>query len=175
MNLFILFWISVFTIFSGKPAAKTEVYLELNKQLVAFQATGEQGKASFRYLDAGSYSLSLIFPQQEGKYLKEKPKHQTLTKATYNEQNRTYYYQGQEGYFSIKFFGLSKITKENFKAVFKEEKEEEDSYNVIAEFGAHNKGAALSIQVKVITAAQFKKATDKIGQDISTQSIRGIK
>lgn len=175
MNLFILFWISVFTIFSGKPASKTEVYLEKNTQLVAFQVTGELGKVSFKHLDAGSYRLSLIFPQQQGKFLKEKPRHQTLTKATYNENKKTYYYQGQEGYFSIKFIGRSKITKENFKAIFKEEKDEEDTYNVIAEFGAHNKGAVLSIQVKAITAAQFKKATNKIGQDISTHSIRGIK
>ncbi len=175
MNLFVLLFITLFSVFSSKPAENTEVYLEKGKQLIAFQATGEKGKVLFKHLDEGSYRLLLVFPQQEGKYLKEKPKHQTLTKATYNNRTKSYYYQGTEGYFEVKFFGISKIKSENFKAVFKEEREEEDKYNLIAEFGAHKAGASIGVSVKAITASQFKKAAERIGQDISTQSIRGIK
>lgn len=175
MNLLVLLFIAVFSIFTGKPTAKTEVYLEKGEQLIAFQGTGEKGKASFSHLDAGSYNLSILLPQQEGKYIKEKPKHESMTKATYNPKTKTYYYQGTEGFFSIKFTGISKIKSENFKAVFKEDREEEDTFNVIAEFGVHKNGGSIGVFVKAITASQFKKASDKIGQDISTQSIRGIK
>ena len=98
-----------------------------------------------------------------------------MTKATYNPKNKTYYYQGTEGFFSIKFRGISKIRSENFSAIFKEERDKEDKFNAIAEFGIHNAGGSIGIFVEAITAAQFKKAADKIGQDISTQSIRGIK
>jgi hypothetical protein len=177
MNLFVLLFVAVFSLFTGKPAPRTEVYLEkgAQKEVVAFQKTGVKGEVSFKHLDAASYRLLLLFPQQEGKYLKEKPKHQTLTKATYNPKTKTYYYQGSEGYFSIHFSGISKIQSENFKTVFKEDRDEEETYAVIAEFGAHNDGASISLLIKAITAAQFKKAAEKIGQDISTQSIRGIK
>lgn len=177
MNLFVLLFLSFFSIFSGKPAAEIRVYLEkgAQKELIAFQLTGEKGKVSFHHLDAASYRLLLIFPQQEGKYIKEKPRHQTMTKATYNPKTKTYYYQGFEGYFAIKFSGISKIDGENFAAVFKEERGEIENINCIAEFGAHKNGASISLFVKAITASEFKKAADKIGQDISTQSIRGIK
>lgn len=171
----VLLFVAVLSIFSGKPANKTEVYLQKGKQLIAFQATGTKGKVSFKHLDAGSYSISLLLPQQEGKYIKEKPKHESMTKATYNARAKTYYYQGTEGFFAIKFTGLSKVRGENFKAVFKEDKEDGDTFNVIAEFGIHRDGGSVGILVKAITAAQFKKAADKIGQDISTQSIRGMK
>lgn len=175
MNLLILLFIAMFSIFTGKPADKTEVYLQKGEQLIAFQATGAKGKVSFKHLNAGSYSISVLLPQQEGKYLKEKPKHESMTKATYNPKSKTYYYQGNEGFFSIKFMGFSKIKRENFKAVFREDQEEEDTFNVIADFGIHNDGGSIGIFVKAITASQFKKASDKIGQDISTQSIRGMK
>ncbi|HYQ56113.1 MAG TPA: hypothetical protein VEP89_02120, partial [Draconibacterium sp.] len=112
---------------------------------------------------------------QEGKYIKEKPKHETMTKATYNLKNKTYYYQGTEGFFSIKFRDISKIKSENFSAVFREERDGEDKYNAVAEFGIHNAGGSIGVSVEAITAAQFKKAVDKIGQDITTQSIQGIK
>jgi hypothetical protein len=175
MNLFIVLFISLLSFFTGKPASKTEVYLEKGKQLIAFQATGEQGKVSFRHLDAGSYKLLLIFPQQEGKYLTEKPKYLSKTKATYNPKTKTYYYQGQEGFFAVKFGKISKIKSENFNTIFKEEREEEKTYIAIAVFGASHAGASIDLTVKAITAAQFKKAVGKIGQDISAMSIRGIK
>uniref|UniRef100_UPI00321804E0 hypothetical protein n=1 Tax=uncultured Draconibacterium sp. TaxID=1573823 RepID=UPI00321804E0 len=177
MNLLVFLFFTVFSIFTGKPASKTEIYLEkgAHNEVVAFQVTGAKGQVTFKHLDAASYRLLVLFPQQEGKYIKEKPKHQTLTKATYNPKTKTYYFQGTEGYFSIHFSGLSKIQSENFKAVFKEDRDEEVTYAIIAEFGAHKDGASVSLLIKAITAAQFKKAADKIGQDISTQSIRGIK
>ncbi|WP_347839134.1 hypothetical protein [uncultured Draconibacterium sp.] len=172
--LFVLLF-SFWSVFYGRPASNTEVYLDKGGQLIAFQATGEKGKVHFKYLDQGSYQLSLVFPQQEGKYIKEKTRHESMTKATYNAKNRVYYYQGSEGFFAIKFTGISGIKSQNFAAIFKEEREEEDKYNVIAEFGIHKNGGSIGVFVEAITAAQFKKAADKIGQDISTQSIRGIK
>nr|WP_321353625.1 hypothetical protein [uncultured Draconibacterium sp.] len=175
MNLLIVLFFSILSIFIGKPTEKTEVYLEKGGQLIAFQATGEKGKVSFKYLDEGSYKLLLVFPQQEGKYIKEKPKHETMTKATYNPKNKTYYYQGTEGFFSIKFRDLSRIKSDNFSAIFREEQDGEDKFNAVAEFGIHNAGGSIGVFVEAITAAQFKKAADKNGQDISTQSIRGIK
>lgn len=175
MNLLILLFATFLLLFTGKPAEETKVYLEKGEQLIAFQATGEKGKVSFDYLDAGSYSLSLALPQQGGKYIKEKPKHGSMTKATYNPKTKTYYYQGNEGYFAIKFTNTSKIKGDNFRAVFKEDRDDEYTFYVIAEFGIHRNGGSIGILVKAITASQFKKASDKIGQDISTQSIRGIK
>ena len=174
MNLFVLLFFTLFSIFSGKPASKTEIYLEKGSELIAFQLTGKQGKVTFDHLDAGSYEILVLFPQQEGKYIVEKRKHQTMTKATYNAKNKTYYYQGIEGYFSIKFSGISKIDGENFAAVFNEETGDEVNRNSIVEFGAHKNGASISLSIKAITASDFKKAADKIGQDISSQSIRGI-
>lgn len=174
MRLLFLLFAGLILLFGGKPAKNTGLYLEKGSQLIAYQITGDKGKVSFDYLDEGSYKISVLFPQQEGKYIKDKPKHRTLSKASYNTKKRTYYYQGDEGYFAIKFSGLSKIKSENFNAVFSEEKDGEDTYNVILQFGAHGTNASITVSVEVLTAAQFKKATDK-ATNISNLSIPNIR
>jgi len=164
------------SVFGGHPTEKAEIYLEKGKQLVAFQVSGEKGRVAFNHLDAGSYRVSIVFPQQEGKYIKDKPRHRSLSKATYNQRKKTYYYQGTEGYFAIHFSGISNIKSENFVAVFKEEKDEDSTYNVIAEFGAHRNNAGIGIRIETLTAAQFKKATEKASsKDLSMLSIPNIR
>ncbi|WP_340111791.1 hypothetical protein [Maribellus mangrovi] len=174
MRLLFFLLAGLILLFGGKPAKNTGIYLEKGSQLIAYQLTGDKGKVSFEYLDEGNYKISVLFPQQEGKYIKDKPKHRTLSKASYNAKKKTYYYQGNEGYFAIKFSGLSRIKSENFNAVFHEEKNGEDTYNVILQFGAHGKNASISVSVEALTAAQFKKATDK-ATNISTLSIPNIR
>ncbi len=178
MKLLILI-LSVFSfLFGKKPAPETKVILEdigLQKQ-IAYHETGEKGKAGFNYLKEGNYTLSVQFPQQEGKWIKEKKKNQTLAKASYNKKNRTYYYQGIEGYFAIKFDAFKRIEKDKFKSVFKEEKLEDNTRLIrIAEFRTRKNGARIELQVKAITAKKFKKKTIKIHNEISTISIQGIK
>ena len=63
-------------LFQKKEATNAKVILEdarLRKQ-VGYQETGNKGKAGFQYLSEGSYRLLIEFPQQEGKWLKEKKK-----------------------------------------------------------------------------------------------------
>jgi len=175
MQLTVLLLTAFFGIFPGKNAEHTEVFLEKGTQLIAYQITGEKGKADFRYLDAGSYKLSVVFPQQSGKYTETKPKHQSLTKAIYNSRNKTYYYQGNEGYFALKFSGISKIKSENFLVVFREEEQAQKRFIVISEFGAHGKNASLQVSVRAITAARFQKASKKADTNISTISIPNIR
>jgi len=175
VRLLLIFLFAVFSIFGGRPTEKTEIYLEKGKQLIAFQVSGEKGQVDFNHLDAGSYRISIVFSQQEGKFIKDKPKNRSLSKAAYNARKKTYYYQGTEGYFAIHFSGISNIKGENFVAVFKEEKDEDSTYNVIAEFGAHRNNAGISIRVETLTAAQFKNATEKKGtNNISMLSIPNI-
>ena len=75
----------------------------------------------------------------------------------------------------MKFNKARKIDSDSFRAVFKESRGEEEEKFVIAEFIAKRNNAQFSLQIKKLTAKQFKKATDKIGNDISMISIRGIK
>ncbi len=172
--LILVFW--VFSIFGGHRTDKAEVYLENGKQLVGFRATGVKGKVEFNHLDAGSYRVSIVFPQQDGKYMKDKPKYRSLSKASYNPRKKTYYYQGNEGYFAIHFSGISNVKSENFVAVFKEEKDEENTYQVLVEFGAHRNNAGISIRIETLTPARFKKAVEKTAtNDISILSIPNIR
>ena len=164
-------------LFGKKPAPETRIILEdvsLKKQ-IAYHETGEKGKVAFLYLRESSYRLSVQFPRQEGKWIKEKRRHRTLTKANFNEKNRSYYYQGTEGYFVVKFKSAKRIDKEVFRPVFKEIKGEKGQQIVIAEFQTRKNGASIELRVKAITAKQFKRATMKIKNDISTLSIQGIK
>jgi hypothetical protein len=164
-------------LFQKKPGTNAKVILEggnLKKQ-VGFQQTGKKGKAGFFYLNEGDYRLLIEFPQQEGKWLKEKKKHSTLAKASFNENNKTYYYQGKEGFFAIKFKATRRVASDDFQAVFREERGERESRIVIAEFQTRKDGARVEIIVLAITAKRFKKATQKIENDISTISIQGIK
>lgn len=177
MKLLILLFIAIFPFFSGKPAKDTRVILEdiSGKKQIGTQTVGEKGKAIFQYLNNGSYRLAIEFPQQEGKWIEEKSKHRTLTKATYNEKNGTYYYQGIEGFFSVKLKKFRKVDRDSFRTVFKEGRGENENRIVIAEFIAKRNNAQFSLQIKKLTAKQFKKATDKVGNDISMYSIQGIK
>lgn len=176
MHLFIVLLYTILSIFGGQPTEKAEVYLEKGRQLTGFQVTGVKGKAEFNYLDAGSYRVSIVFPQQDGKFMKDKPKYRSLSKASYNSRKRTYYYQGNEGYFAIHFSGISNVKSENFVAVYKEEKDEDSTYQVLAEFGAHKNNASLSIRVETLTPARFKKLVEKPGtNDISILSIPNIR
>ena len=173
---FILILINIF-LFGHKPAPNAKVILENSsgRQQVGFQSTGEKGKAAFQYLNEGSYRLKIIFPQQEGKWIKEKRRHSTLTKAAYNPKNKTYYYQAKEGFFAIKFSHVRRIDKEQFKAVFREERNSEEPSVVIAEFQTRKSGAGIQIQIKAITASTFKKKTRNGENDITLLSIPGIK
>jgi hypothetical protein len=177
MRFLILLLVFSSFLFQKKPATNALVILDdikLRKQ-VGYQEVGEKGKAGFSFLNQGNYRLIIEFPQQEGKWIKEKKKHSTLAKASFNEKNKTYYYQGSEGYFAVKFEGMKKIDKEKFKAVFREVKGERETQIVIAEFQTRKDGAQVELTLKAITAKKFKKATQKIQNDISTISIQGIK
>ena len=175
MPLTIFFLAAVLGIFGQQPAQSTEVFLEKGSQLIAYQITGEKGKVDFRYLDAGSYKLSVVFPQQSGKFVETKPKFQTLAKACYHSKNKTYYYQSNEGYFALKFSGISKIRSENFQLVLREEEHAEKKFIVILEFGAHGKNASLGISIRAITAARFQKMAEKADTNISMLSIPNIR
>jgi hypothetical protein len=171
----ILTFSSIF--FQKKPATNARIILEdtkLRKQ-IGFQETGEKGKAGFQYLNEGSYRLIIEFPQQEGKWIKEKKKHSTLAKTSFNEKNKTYYYQGSEGYFAIQFKSTRRIDSDQFKPVFRELKGENERQIVVAEFQTRKAGARVEFLIEAITARKFKKATHKIENDISTISIQGIK
>jgi len=174
--LIILLTFSSF-LFQKKPATNALVILEdakLRKQ-VGYQETGEKGKAGFQYLNEGSYRLLIEFPQQEGKWIKEKKQHSTLAKASFNPRNRTYYYQGTEGYFAIKFEATRRVDSDEFKPVFREVRGERERQIVIAEFQTRKDGARVELTINAITAKKFKKATHKVENDISTISIQGIK
>jgi len=174
--LFIIFVFTCAVVYS-KPVTKAVFTLENGggKQVIAMQQTGEIGKVGFRHLDAGNYQLLIEFPQQEGKYLKEKQKHNTLTKVAFNDKKRIYYYQGIEGYFAVQISGLKRMGKESLQAVFRERFKENQVQILMAQFQASKAGASITLKAEAITASQFKKATDKLGSDISTISIQGVK
>lgn len=177
MKISFLFFVLMIPFLSGKPVKNAKVFLENGngRERIAFQQTGDLGKAAFQFLDAGSYRLLLEFPQQEGKWIKEKPRHSTLSKATFNPATKTYYYQAEEGFFAIKISGLKKVDKESFQALFRENRNDEGMQIIISQFQAQNRGAAISVSVKAITSARFKKMTDKAVGDISTISIPGAR
>ena len=173
------FLLSVFLIFgSGKPAEKAVVFIESqqrNQKPIAHQITGETGKAAFKFLDEGNYRMLIDFPQQEGKWIEEKSRHYIITKSTYNPKNKTYFYKGSEGYFSVRFSRLRKIDSENFRPVFREIKQEDNSLINLLDFETKKNGGQIQVKINVLTAKQFKRKTDKIDQDISEISIPGQK
>ena len=177
MRFLVIAFLLISTLLSAKPVSKAKLILEpgSGREVIAVHQTGELGKVSFRYLDSGYYLLYAEFPQQEGKFIKESAKNTTLTKVTYNGKNHTYYYQGIEGYFSVKLSGMKKMKKESVQAVFRERHKDEKLQILMAQFEAEKDGASITIAVEALTASQFKKATDKLGSDIATISIQGVK
>ena len=52
---------------------------------------------------------------------------------------------------------------------------EDSNQIVISQFQTNKNGAQIALFIKALTAAQFKRATDKAGNDISTLSIPNMK
>lgn len=177
MRLLILLLTLSSIFFQKKPATNARVILEdtRSRKQVGFQETGEKGKAGFFFLNESRYQLLIEFPQQDGKWIREKKKHSTLAKASFNKKNKTYYYQGSEGYFAVKFKSTKRIENDQFKPVFRELRGERERQIVVAEFQTRKDGARIEFTINAITAGKFKKATRKIENDISMISIQGIK
>lgn len=173
--LFILLFIMPFWV--GQRVAFVNFFLEsgTGRGTVAFQQTGQKGMVSFEYLDAGTYYLLVEFPQQRGKWIEEKPRHSSMTKAAYDEKNNTYYYQGSEGYFSIRFSGLRKQNKEKFNPVFREKQHEEERTIEILNLQVKRNGGQIKMKVKKLTARQYQRKAEKATERLSSLSIRGIK
>ena len=173
--LLVLMTVNLFN-FSQKPAIDTRVILEDTRgKQVGSQTVGKKGKAAFQYLNEGNYRLKIIFPQQEGKWIKEKRRYTTLIKASYNPRNKTYYYQGEEGYFAVKFSHIKRVENDQFKAIFSEDRRGSRTGIVIAEFQSRRSGAGIQITINAITAARFKKKTRKGEYNITLLSIPSIK
>lgn len=162
---------------TGKPVSNAVVFIESqgSKKPIAHQITGETGKASFKFLDEGNYRMLIDFPQQEGKWIEEKSRHYTITKSTFNSKNKTYYYKGTEGYFSVRFSGLRKIDSEDFRPVFREIQQDENRLINLLDFNTRRNGGQIQVKINALTAKQFKRKTDKIDQDISEISIPGMR
>ncbi len=177
MRLLILLLTLFSLIFQKKPVSNARVIIEdvKSRRQISFQETGEKGKAGILYLNEGNYRLIIEFPKQQGKWVKETKRTRTLAKASYNESNKTYYYQGTEGFFAIKFRVLRRVENGQFKPVFRELRGDFERQIVIAEFQTRKDGARIELTINAITAGKFKKATHKIKNDISTISIQGIK
>ena len=172
---FLVLLLNVF-LFSQKPAINARVILEDTKgEQVGYQIVGDKGKAAFQYLNDGTYRVKIIFPQQEGKWIKEKRSYNNLIKASYNPKNKTYYYQGNEGYFSVKFSHLRRVEDDQFKAIFSEDRRGSRTGVAIAEFQSKKSGAGLQVAVSAITATRFKKKTRKGEYNITLLSIPNIK
>ena len=80
-----------------------------------------------------------------------------------------------EGYFAVKFESTRRVDSDEFRPVFREVRGGDERQIVIAEFQARKDGARVELTVTAITAGKFKKATQKIENDISSISIQGIK
>ena len=168
--------IMIFPLFLGRPVDEAKIYLESDskREIITYQQTGNKGMATFQQLDMGRYNLLIDFPQQEGKWIKEKRKNITYTISSYDPAKKTFYFQSREGYFAIKIGGLKKIEKESLRGIFRELWGDGEDRVVICQFHALRDGAAITVKVTAITAARFKKLTDKT-KDISTNSIPGAK
>lgn len=177
MKLLILLFYLLSFLFGSKPAKNARIIIEdtIHRKQIGYQETGEKGKAGFAYLNKGSYRMMVEFPQQEGKWIKEKDRYETLAKASFNNKNRTYYYQGIEGYFAVRFAGTRRIESDEVKAVFREVRGERANQIVITEFKTRKDGARIEMNIKAITARKYKKQTQKTENDISTLSIPGQK
>ena len=80
-----------------------------------------------------------------------------------------------EGYFAIKFSGLRKIESEKFQPVFREIRLDEGIQINVLQFQTRRKGGQVTVLVKTLTAAQFKRKAEKAANDLSMLSIPGIK
>jgi len=177
MKQFLFILIFTLPFLFGKRTPGVDLYLEdgQGRNLIAYKQTGEQGKATFGFLDRGTYRLLVEFPKQTGKWIEEKPRHATLAKAAFNPKNKTYYYQGIEGYFAIKFSGLRKIEPEKFQPVFREIRQDEGNQINVLQFQTRRKGGQVTVLIQTLTAAQFKRKAEKAANDLSMLSIPGIK
>lgn len=165
--------VGILFLFSGKPATNAKVILEdgSGRKVIGFQKIGEKGKVTFDGLDESDYQISVVFPEQTGKWNRRNSKYSSLTKANFNPKTNAYYYQGDEGYFEVKFGGKKKINTEEFKPVFREKRSDNERQITVCQFQTRRDGGQISVSVKAITPKKFMQSVNKIGNDISLFSI----
>ncbi len=168
--------ISLMMLFGSSKGSSVEgagIYLETGteQKLVAFQKTGESGKATFAYLDKGVYRILLDIPRQTGK-LEVKEVWSGDIQVGYHSEKKWYMFQELSGYFLVRFTRLSNLANSNITPMYELDENQRRGRIIIGKLEVEKKFGSLTLELLAHTQKKFFKLTDKYKNDAGMSVIR---
>ncbi len=162
---------------SGHPGEKVRnaiVYLETESGglPVAFQKTGKAGKVTFAYLDKDVYKLVMSLPQQKGKLTRETEGEPTDLQVAYHTHKRIYFFQGREGYFTLRFTGIKNLSDSNITPMLERDPKLNDRV-ITGKFEVDGNYGSVTLKISALSHKSYRKLIDKYRHDSEMAVIVG--
>lgn len=150
-----------------------QIFLEAiaDHEKLAFQKTGESGKATIAHLDKGIYALYLALPQQAGK-MEAKEIMPDDVQVGYHSEKKLLLFQNASGYFSVRFTKLSNLLNSNMTPMYEPDENFRSNRILIGKLEVIHKYGALTLEVTAHTQRKFMKLTNKYKDDIEMSVIK---
>jgi hypothetical protein len=158
----------------GEPVSEAGVYLETEPEcnLVAFQETGESGSVTFAHLDKGVYKIYIDIPRQTGKLEVKETIMEDNLQVGYHSEKKLYFFHELQGYFTVRFSGLSKLANSNITPMHELETNKGKARIVIGKLEVDQKYGSLTLKLAAHTQKKFHKLIDKYANDAGMAVIR---
>jgi len=158
----------------GTPVADVEIYIEKDgeNKPVAYQKTGDNGKVTFANLGSGLYRISVVLPQQSGKWMRGSNRVNCALQVGYHNDKKTYYLHEQEGFFILSYSKLRRLENNNITPVYRQDFNHGNKQLEIGKFESKGNNGSISLSIRAQKPGKFKKLVEKVKDDVGMTIIR---
>ena len=160
----------------GEPVPAVEVFLEQEGSTtpVAFQHTGDNGKATFANLPKGLYRIKVVLPRQSGKLMRGKDNINCQLLVGYHNEKQEYFLREDEGFFTICYSQLKKVSNKNVTPVYNLEKDKNNKMVEVGKFEVGSSNGSITMEIRAQKPKAFEKKVAKVRDDVQMVTIKNI-
>ncbi len=160
----------------GEPVPDVDIIIEQEgySSPVAFQKTGDNGKATFSNLSRGVYRIKIILPQQSGKLIKGKNDIDCQLVAGYHNDKHEYYIRGDEGFFTVDYSKLKKVANKNITPVYNQGNDQPGKVIEVGKFEVTGNNGSISMEFNAQKPKTFEKMVSHIRDDAGMVTIKTL-
>ena len=158
----------------GEPVPSIEVFIEQegNQSPIAFQHTGVNGKATFSNLSRGLYRIKVVLPQQSGKLMRGKDNISCGLLVGYHNDKQEYFIIEDEGFFTICYSKLKKVSNRNITPIYNTELEKRTKKVEIGKFEISASNGSFTLEIRAHKPKTFEKLVHKVRNDVGMVTIK---
>ncbi len=160
----------------GEPVPGAEVTIEQegNRDPVAFQQTGHNGKVTFAHLSGGLYRIKITLPRQSGKMMRGRDNIDCQLQVGYHNGKKQYFLREPEGFFTIKYSNIRRLANRNITPVYHLETGDRINRIEIGKFEVTGNNGSFTIELRAQRPKRFEKMVEKVINDVEMITIRNI-